>query len=156
MTVKYGEMENLVTPVISIDQYTPKIGEENENVVLAFEVSFERSAKDLSNLIETDIVENLDVDISTGPDEDGKYLVFVEFERNEELNEKIAGIVRTVSNVTGITEWKFNYFKGNETVDLTEENLEEFIITDKEEYVMRNNAETTNEAINRIRHLAGI
>ena len=82
--------------------------------------------------------------------------MFVEFERNEELNEKIAGIVRTVSNVTGITEWKFNYFKGNETVDLTEENLEEFIITDKDEYVMRNNAETTNEAINRIRHLAGI
>ena len=40
MTVKYGEMENLVTPVISIDQYTPKIGEENENVVLAFEVSY--------------------------------------------------------------------------------------------------------------------
>ena len=125
-------------------------------MVLAFEVSFERSATDLSNLIETDVVENLDVDISTGPDEDGKYLVFVEFERNEELNEKIVGIVRTVSNVTGITEWKFNYYKGDETVDLTDENLQEFIITDKDEYVMRNNTESTNEALDRIRHLAGI
>ena len=30
MTVKYGEMENLVTPTISVDQYKPKIGEVNE------------------------------------------------------------------------------------------------------------------------------
>ena len=46
MTVKYGEMENLVTPTISIDQYKPKIGEANETVVVAFEVSFEQPARD--------------------------------------------------------------------------------------------------------------
>ena len=62
MTVKYGEMTNLVTPTISIDQYKPKIGEANETVVVAFEVAFEQPAKDLSNLIETDITESLDVD----------------------------------------------------------------------------------------------
>ena len=33
MKVKYGEMENLVTPTISIDQYKPKIGEAKEKVV---------------------------------------------------------------------------------------------------------------------------
>ena len=39
MTVKYGEMINLVKETISIDQYKPKIGEANETVVVAFEVN---------------------------------------------------------------------------------------------------------------------
>ena len=64
MTVKYGEMVNLVNAVVSIDQYKPKIGEASETVVVAFEVDQEGAASDLSNLIETDVVENLDVDVS--------------------------------------------------------------------------------------------
>lgn len=153
MTVKYGEMENLVNPIISIDQYKPKIGEANETVVVAFEVASEQPAKDLSNLIETDIVESLDVDISQGPNTDGKYMVFVEFDRNKNLNKNILEIINVVSNVTGITEWKYDYFKGSDTKELTEDNLNETIITDKQKYVMTYNI---NESINRIKKLAGI
>ena len=78
MTLKHGEMINLVNPIISIDQYRPKIGEVSETVVLAFEVAQEGAAGDLSNLIETDVVKSLDVDVSQGPNNNGKYLVFVE------------------------------------------------------------------------------
>ena len=60
MTVKYGEMVNLVNPKISIDQYKPKIGEANETVVVAFECMLEGAASDLSNLIETDVISHLD------------------------------------------------------------------------------------------------
>ena len=77
MTVKYGEMTNLVNAVVSIDQYKPKIGEASETVVLAFEVDVEQAAGDLSNLIETDVVESLDVDVSQGPNNRGKHMVFV-------------------------------------------------------------------------------
>jgi len=156
MTVKYGEMENLVTPVISIDQYKPKIGEANETVVVAFEVASEQPAKDLSNLMETDIVDMLDVDISSGPNEQNKYVVFVEFERNDDLNKKIMEIVKTASNVTGITEWKYTYFTGTETMELNEDNLNNTIITDSNEYVMRHSVKQQNEELERIKQLAGI
>jgi len=156
MTVKYGEMENLVTPVISIDQYKPKIGEANETVVVAFEVASEQPAKDLSNLMETDIVDMLDVDISSGPNEQNKYVVFVEFERNGDLNKKIMEIVKTASNVTGITEWKYTYFTGTETMELNEDNLNNTIITDSNEYVMRHSVKQQNEELERIKQLAGI
>ena len=86
MTVKYGEMVNLVNAVVSIDQYKPKIGEASETVVVAFEVDQEGAASDLSNLIETDIVENLDVDVSQGPNTNGNHLVFVEFTRDKNLH----------------------------------------------------------------------
>lgn len=157
MTVKYGEMENLVQPVVSIDQYKPKIGEANETVVVAFEVAFEQPARDLSNLIETDVTENLDVDVSDGPNSTGNYLVFVEFARDKNLYNKIMEIMKTVTNVTAINEWKFTYYKGEGAVDLNEENLSQSVIADQQEYVMRfTPQDETNESLDRIRTLAGL
>lgn len=155
MTVKYGEMENLVSPIISIDQYKPKIGEVNETVVVSFQVAEEQPARDLSNLIETGITETLDVDISQGPDENGDYFVFVEFERNGDLFKKIVEIAEVASKVTNITEWKYTYFKGDSEVDLTEENLANTVIADKEEYVLKF-TNTTNEDLERVKKLAGL
>lgn len=157
MTVKYGEMTNLVTPTISIDQYKPKIGEPNETVVVAFEVAFEQPAKDLSNLIETDTTESLDVDVSDGPNSDGKYMVFVEFERDGNLYENIMNIVKVASQATSITEWKYSYYKGTDSADLTAENLAETVLDNSEEYVLRyTNNEETNESLSRVKELAGL
>lgn len=162
MTVKFDEMENLVSPEISIDQYIPKVGEANETVVVAFFVNFEQAAKDLSNLLETDITPLLDVDMSPGPDPDGKYIVFVEFNRDKQLHKKIMRIIDTVSRVTGIESWTFRYFKGQgDTLPLTLDNLHDTVIDNKKKYVLkygRKNGNETKESndIERIKKLAGL
>lgn len=157
MTVKYGEMENLVTPTISIDQYKPKIGEANETVVVAFEVAFEQPAKDLSNLIETDVTDHLDVDVSEGPNANGKYMVFLEFNRDETLFEKIMNIMKVVSQVSAITEWNYSYYKGDQARELTLENLGETVLDNSDEYVLRySNNDETNESLERVKELAGL
>lgn len=154
MTVKYGEMVNLVNSTISIDQYKPKIGEANETVVVAFEVQQELAAKDLSNLIETDIIESLDVDISQGPNNNGNYLVFVEFARDNKLHNRIMEIIKCVSNVTQITEWQYEYYKGTGAVDLNEDNLKETVLDNQEQYVLKYAQQ--NENLNRVKQLAGL
>ena len=154
MTVKYGEMVNLVNSTISIDQYKPKIGEANETVVVAFEVQQELAAKDLSNLIETDIVESLDVDISQGPNNNGNYLVFVEFARDNKLHNRIIEIMKCGSNVTEITEWQYEYYKGTGAVDLNEDNLKETVLDNQEQYVLKYAQQ--NENLNRVKQLAGL
>jgi hypothetical protein len=155
MTVKYGEMTNLVNAVVSIDQYKPKIGEASETVVMAFEVDVEQAASDLSNLIETDVVESLDVDISQGPNTRGKHMVFVEFVRDSSLHENIKNILKVVSNVTTVTEWKFEYYKGEEAKDLNEENLKDSVIDNPQEYVLKY-AQPKNENLDRVKQLAGL
>ena len=155
MTVKYGEMINLVKETISIDQYKPKIGEANETVVVALEVMQEGAAGDLSNLIETDVVESLDVDVSQGPNNDGNYLVFVEFARDKNLHNNIMEIMKAVSNVTEITEWKYDYYKGDSSKELNEQNLSETILDNQEQYVLKYSNET-NEDLDRIKTLAGV
>ena len=154
MTVKYGEMINLVNSTISIDQYKPKIGEANETVVVAIEVQQELAAKDLSNLIETDIVESLDVDVSQGPNNNGNYLVFVEFARDNKLHNRIMEIMKCVSNVTEITEWQYEYYKGTGAVDLNEDNLKETVLDNQEQYVLKYAQQ--NENLNRVKQLAGL
>ena len=147
-------MINLVNSTISIDQYKPKIGEANETVVVAFEVQQELAAKDLSNLIETDIVESLDVDISQGPNNNGNYLVFVEFARDSKLHNRIMEIMKCVSNVTEITEWQYEYYKGTGAVDLNEDNLKETVLDNQEQYVLKYAQQ--NENLNRVKQLAGL
>ena len=157
MTVKYGEMINLVKETISIDQYKPKIGEANETVVVAFEVSQEGAASDLSNLIETDVVESLDVDVSQGPNNEGNYLVFVEFTRDKNLHKNIMEIMKAVTNVTEINEWKYDYYKGESSKELNEQNLSETVLDNQQEYVLKySQANETNEDLDRVRHLAGL
>ena len=155
MTVKYGEMTNLVNAVVSIDQYKPKIGEVSETVVLAFEVDVKQAANDLSNLIETDVVESLDVDTSQGPNNKGKHMVFVEFVRDSSLHENIKEILKVVSNVTTITEWKFEYYKGEGAIDLNEENLKNSVLDNPQEYVLKY-AQPKNENLDRVKQLAGL
>ena len=157
MTVKYGEMINLVNPILSIDQYKPKIGEASETVVVAFEVDQEGAASDLSNLIETDVVKSLDVDVSQGPNNNGKYLVFVEFERDKNLHKNIIEITKTVTNATEINEWTYEYYKGEDSKELTEDNLSQTVLDNQQEYVLKySQANETNEDIDRVRHLAGL
>ena len=157
MTVKYGEMVNLVNPKISIDQYKPKIGEANETVVVAFECMLEGAATDLSNLIETDVVSHLDVDVSQGPNDNGNYMVFVEFERNNKLHKSIMEIINTVSKVTEINEWSYDYYKGESTKELNESNLGETVLDNPEQYVLKySQADETNEDLDRVKQLAGL
>jgi|TARA_B100001093_G_scaffold64264_1_gene54179 hypothetical protein len=155
MTVKYGEMVNLVNGTISIDQYKPKIGEANETVVLALEVMQEGAASDLSNLIETDVVETLDVDVSQGPNNKGNYLVFVEFQRNNKLHTSIVEMMKVVANVTTITEWQFEYYKGDGAVDLNEDNLKSSVLDNQDEYVLKY-SQPKNEDLDRVKQLAGL
>lgn len=155
MTVKYGEMVNLINSTLSIDQYKPKIGEANETVVVALEVSQEGAASDLSNLIETDVVENLDVDVSQGPNNNGNYLVFVEFERNNKLHTSIREMMKVVANVSTITEWQFEYYKGDGAIELSEDNLKSSILDNPSEYVLKY-SQPKNENLDRVKQLAGL
>ena len=155
MTVKYGEMTNLVNAVVSIDQYKPKIGEVSETVVMAFEVDQPGAAGDLSNLIETDVVDSLDVDTGQGPNSRGKHMVFVEFSRGPKLHENIREILKVVANVTTITEWQFEYYKGDGALELTEDNLKNSVLDNPQEYVLKY-AQPKNEDIDRVRKLAGL
>ena len=63
-------------------------------------------------------------------------------------------IMKCVSNVTEITEWQYEYYKGTGAVDLNEDNLKETVLDNQEQYVLKYAQQ--NENLNRVKQLAGL
>ena len=104
-----GDLKGLVLSVVSIDRHVPKIGDEEDVVVLAFTVLYEKPAEDLAEFIERGAVDVYDVEVSEGPSPDGNYRVYVELLRDVELYSKVSALLRDVRQVTGKDgdEWTF-------------------------------------------------
>ena len=66
-------------------------------------------------------------------------------------------IIKTVTNATEINEWTYEYYKGEDSKELTEDNLSQTVLDNQQEYVLKySQANETNEDLDRVRHLAGL
>lgn len=138
--IKYNDLVDLIQDTVSIDQYKSKIGDDANIVVVAFKVEDRDPANDLSQYLETGHPAALDVDVSPGPDADGKYTVFVELERNSRLFETINSILEDVKrvNVT-IGDFKFTSYEEKLPVEWNQENFEKNVITSSYDYTIKHN-----------------
>lgn len=134
--LEYEDLKGLVSNNISIDQYKPKIGEDEDTVVVAFTVTYENPAKDLSHFIETSNIDHLDVEVSSTPDEDGAFHVFIEFKRDLHLFEKIEALLHEVDQITSRDDgaWTYRAYHVKKEVDFNKENFDRDIIDSRVEY----------------------
>jgi hypothetical protein len=122
-----GDLESTVDPVIIMDYYKPKFGDEKRTLVMTFRCSDEGPANDLDEFIQKGSYDIIDVDPSPAPDDSGKYLVFIELVRNRRMFNTIDEILRSCSAITGINEWKFIPYTYVEKFDWSKENFEKTI-----------------------------
>lgn len=110
-------LKDLIHPIISVDEFTPKIDE--SNIVVLFEVldNFD-AAYDLSSFIERSPVDVVDTEAAETPNLDGRYQVFVEFERNGEFPEKLIALMKSIENICPNPGWKLQMYGVNDPVDL--------------------------------------
>lgn len=153
----FSEMRGLVMDIISIDQFEPKVGDEEDTVVVAFSINNnEQAAKDLSNYLETGITELLDVDVSPAPDEKGHYKVFVEFMRDSQLYDKINGILTDVDKVINReSDWEYTAYKLSEPRKFDKERFERDITTSPEEYTAKYKKTEGDEIAERMKFMIG-
>tara|TARA_Y100001972_G_scaffold122101_1_gene167128 strand:- start:620 stop:1375 length:756 start_codon:yes stop_codon:yes gene_type:complete len=133
--MKHGELIDLVIPKVSLDEFSPKTGENKDVIVLGFYVDDLEPAKDLSNFIETGAYETLDVEASPASNDEGHYMVFVEMKRNEEVFEKLNKIIHDVENLSGKLLWKVKPYYAEEDYKLSENTWKEFVIVEPDMYV---------------------
>ena len=75
--IKHNDLAELINTTFSVDQYKSKLGEDENIIVIAFVVMDLDPAQELSQFLETGH-DAFDIDVSTGPNEDGHYSVYVE------------------------------------------------------------------------------
>ena len=122
-----GDLNSTVDSTLIMDYYKPKFGDEKRTLVLTFVCEDEGPAQDLSNFIEKGSFDILDCDISPAPDESGKFLAFVELERNRRMFGTIDDILNSCKAVTGVDTWKFIPYTYTEKFEWSIENFEKTI-----------------------------
>ncbi len=130
------ELIDLVSERILVDIFEPKYGDESNVVVIAFEVQYEQPAKDLGNFLEQGPFDLLDVDVSSAPNDDENYYVFVELYRNSKLFEKVNSMLVNIQNLVNKkpSEYLFRSYRHN-FLEWSKENFSTVTITNPIEYV---------------------
>lgn len=111
--VEHGDLQSLISSNVSVAEFEPKTGTENDVVVIGFFCKDESPAQDLASFIEKSVVDILDTEVSPNPDDNGFYMVFVEVE-NEELMKKTFELLEDVSRLAEIEEWSIDFYEGSE------------------------------------------
>ena len=123
--VEYGDLKSLITTNVSIAEFEPKTGTENDVVVLGFYADDEAPAQDLASFIEKSAVDVLDTEVSPAADEDGYYMVFVELD-NEDLMTKVFSLIEDVSRLVDVDTWNLKFFNGTEK-EITTDKISEWL-----------------------------
>ncbi|SVE49366.1 uncharacterized protein METZ01_LOCUS502220, partial [marine metagenome] len=90
----------------------------------------------LKSFIENGAFDQLDCEVSGGPNKKGHYLVFCEFSRDSTLFTNVAEVAAHIYQVADIKpeEWKFRAYRNESILSFNEENFAENIITDPATY----------------------
>lgn len=123
MTMYRNTLLNLINPIISVDEYEAKSGDEDEIIVVAFEIDDEQPAKDLNKFIQRGVANVIDSDVSPNPNEHGKYFTFIEFKRNKAFYASLLDLIEDISNLTGKQKWKVQLPKSGKLLDLYDKQL---------------------------------
>jgi|TARA_B100001027_G_C16221397_1_gene309996 hypothetical protein len=106
-----GDLENLVLPEVTIDDFEPKSGSPENIVVVSFYVKDLEPANDLASFIERGAHDILDTEVSPAPDEDGNYVVFVEMHREDSLMDSFMKILEDIKKIVKIDNWNVEFYQ---------------------------------------------
>lgn len=149
----YHDMKGQIEPLVSVDEYAAKMGEDSDIVTVTFIVKSNLAAEDLVGWLEIGYDFVLDASVSEGELEPGKWLVFVEMKRRSNVPNKIIQILEDLQTLTDMDLKDWSIRVEDETHDANEDILKQVIILSPEEY---KKSKGNEEELNEMRKIAGL
>ena len=109
--LEYKDMLGMVKPTIHIDEFSSKMGDDEDVIVVSFFVRSKDAAKDLVSWFEKGYDFVLDADQSPGEIKPGRYLVYVEMRRRSSAAKRIQEMLDDMSTLTEYqgNNWEMTY-----------------------------------------------
>tara|TARA_B110000037_G_scaffold166876_1_gene188894 strand:+ start:1225 stop:1635 length:411 start_codon:yes stop_codon:yes gene_type:complete len=123
--VEYGDLETLVDSTVSVAEFKPKTGTEEDVIVIGFYVKDEAPALDLSKFIERGVTSIIDTEVSPNPNDVGMYIVFVEVE-NKDLMKTTMSLINDIHGLVKVKEWSLKFYK-REVINVKAEEIKEWL-----------------------------
>lgn len=107
----YKDLEGMMKSTIHIDEFSSKMGDDDEIVVASFFVRDRQAAEDLTNWFEKGYDFILDADMSPGEVKPNRYLVYVEMKRRSTTGARLNEIIEDFSTLTEYegSQWTMHY-----------------------------------------------
>jgi len=124
-SLRQNDLEYLVSPYVSVDQYTSKI--KSDNITIAFFCNQLEVAKDLVDFLEKLYpIEIADIEIAETLTEDNKNIVYVELERNQMFPKILIDIIDSIDFLINcdVEDWDFITFGMKDKQKLSYEAIE--------------------------------
>ena len=111
MSLEYKDLVGMMKPTIHIDEFSAKMGEDEDIVVASFFIRDKQAAKDLMAWFEKGYDFVVDSDVSPGEIKPGRFLVYVELRRRSSVADKINELLDDLSTLTDYEadEWRMHY-----------------------------------------------
>lgn len=147
----YKDLEGIMKPTIHIDEFSSKMGEDSDVIVVSFFVRDRQAAKDLTSWFEKGYDFVLDADTSPGEIKPNRYLVYLEMRRRNAAPKQIEEILGDLGTLTEYesSDWVMVYKKRRH--EWSPETFAELVPLTPNEY-----RERTEGELNEMRVAAGI
>jgi hypothetical protein len=152
-SLKYLDMENQVFPIVGIDKYDSRIGDNSEFITLDFTVKNKKCGEDLCDWFERGYDCVIDADTSPGEVAKRKYLVFVEISRRTSFPRDVMKMIDDLQTLTGLesSEWQIKI--ADEIYPASADIIKEHIALSPHEYRQAHESELE---LNEWREIAGL
>jgi hypothetical protein len=114
-SLSFKDLEGLLKPTIHVDEFSSKMGDDDDIIVVSFFLRNEQAAKDLMSWFEKGYDFVLDADRSPGEIRPGRYLVYVELRRRSTAGGNVETLLSDLNTLTefDVSDWAMHY-KGKE------------------------------------------
>ena len=109
--LQYRDLEGMMKPTIHVDEFSGKMGDDEDIIVLSFFVRDKQAAKDLVAWFEKGYDFVLDADRSPGEIKPSRYLVYVEMRRRSAAPQYVAELINDLETLTEheASDWTMKY-----------------------------------------------
>ena len=104
-------MEGLMKATVHVDEFSSKMGDDDDIIVISFFVRDEQAAKDLMNWFEKGYDFVIDADRSPGEIKPNRYLVYVEIRRRSTAGAHVETLIDDLGTLTEFDkdDWTMHY-----------------------------------------------
>lgn len=150
-SLNYKDLEGLMKPTIHVDEFSSKMGDDDDIIVISFFVRDPQAAKDLMNWFEKGYDFVIDADRSPGEIKPNRYLVYVELRRRSNAGNHVATLIDDLGTLTeyNASDWIMHY-KGKE-IPFTRDAFDATVPLSPKAY-----RERTDRELNEVRIAAGL
>ena len=107
----FKDLDGLMKPTVHVDEFSSKMGDDDDVIVISFFVRDQQAAKDLMNWFEKGYDFVLDADRSPGEIKPSRYLVYVEMRRRSAAPQYVAELIDDLETLTEheSEDWTMRY-----------------------------------------------